>query len=81
MSSIFKYFFKLMVLIFSVLFFITSNLFFFFRTLLWDWKIPTPKKFSIFNEYYIRHFDGIVYYKTFIHYVYKYKGYKKSIFK
>lgn len=81
MTYAFKYFFKLLVLIFSILFFLISNVFFLLKTFLWDWKIPTPKRFVIYNEHYIRHFDGIVYYKTFVHYVYKYKGYKKSIFK
>ena len=80
MKYIFKFIMPIIVLLFAIVWVVTINFYYLMKMVVWNVEMPTYKKIKAYNEYYTKtNVNKKIYYKTFIHYIYR-KGYSKSLY-
>ena len=80
MKYIVKIILPVVVLLLALTWLVITNCYFLSKMVIWNVEMPTYKKIKAFNEHYTKtNGNNKIYYKTFIHYIYR-KGYSKSLY-
>lgn len=78
MKYLLKYINPILKFIYAFLYFIVGNVLFILTHCVWHFNLPTKTSIFEFNEHYRRRGNNIIYYKTFINYLFDYRGYTKN---
>ena len=78
MKYIFRYIKPILKFIYAFSFFIVGNVLFILIDSIWNFTLPTKTSILEFNEHYRRRGNHTIYYRTYINYLFDYRGYKKN---